>query len=139
MDQPFELQDETDVMRRMGLTSGMDQPNACSSEELEAAVSLVPPLMEPFVREMASTGTTGQSSIAMSPNLRIPELPQSVNRQLFGNGKGNLPGSLFALGAENVVGKEEDDDVDLDDEDVDEDDEEMEDEDDEDLEDDEDE
>lgn len=55
-DNTFEIHDDIEVLKRMGLALGLDK-GSCSPEDLERARRMVPRNLEPYVREMAQAGS----------------------------------------------------------------------------------
>ncbi|XP_072268680.1 transcription factor Dp-1 [Pyxicephalus adspersus] len=51
-DNTFEIHDDIEVLKRMGMACGLETGN-CSAEDLKLARSLVPKALEPYVTEMA--------------------------------------------------------------------------------------
>ncbi|XP_068782437.1 transcription factor Dp-1 isoform X3 [Struthio camelus] len=51
-DNTFEIHDDIEVLKRMGMACGLESGN-CSAEDLKIARSLVPKALEPYVTEMA--------------------------------------------------------------------------------------
>ncbi|OCT92523.1 hypothetical protein XELAEV_180155791mg [Xenopus laevis] len=51
-DNTFEIHDDIEVLKRMGMACGLESGN-CSAEDLKTAKSLVPKALEPYVTEMA--------------------------------------------------------------------------------------
>ncbi|XP_068124203.1 transcription factor Dp-1 [Hyperolius riggenbachi] len=51
-DNTFEIHDDIEVLKRMGMACGLESGN-CSAEDLKLARSLVPKALEPYVTEMA--------------------------------------------------------------------------------------
>ncbi|KAM6225966.1 LOW QUALITY PROTEIN: transcription factor Dp-1-like [Porphyrio hochstetteri] len=51
-DNTFEIHDDTEVLKRMGMACGLES-GSCSAEDLKIARSLVPKALEPYVTEMA--------------------------------------------------------------------------------------
>uniref|UniRef100_A0A023GFL4 Transcription factor n=2 Tax=Amblyomma TaxID=6942 RepID=A0A023GFL4_AMBTT len=54
-DGTFEIHDDIEVLKRMGLALGLDK-GSCSPEDLERARRMVPRSLEPYVRQMAQGG-----------------------------------------------------------------------------------
>lgn len=54
-DDTFEIHDDIEVLKRMGLALGLDK-GTCSPEDLERARRMVPRSLEPYVRKMAQAG-----------------------------------------------------------------------------------
>lgn len=55
-DNTFEIHDDIEVLKRMGMACGLESGN-CSAEDLKVARSLVPKVLEPYV-----TGQRGVTS-----------------------------------------------------------------------------
>lgn len=49
---PFEIHDDLEILKRMGLTAGLEK-QSCTPEELEAAKTLLPPALVPYLEDMA--------------------------------------------------------------------------------------
>lgn len=48
-DNTFEIHDDIEVLKRMGMAYGLES-GACSKENLQTALSLVPPVLKPYVQ-----------------------------------------------------------------------------------------
>ena len=53
-DNTFEIHDDIEVLKRMGLTLGLDN-GSCSKDDIDKAVSMVPPSLEHYVRNIAQS------------------------------------------------------------------------------------
>ena len=47
-DNTFEIHDDIEVLKRMGMALGLDR-NSCSQHDLQTALKLVPKALEPYV------------------------------------------------------------------------------------------
>ncbi|XP_069034861.1 transcription factor Dp-1b isoform X2 [Lepisosteus oculatus] len=67
-DNMFEIHDDIEVLKRMGMAYGLES-GKCSPEDLKAAQSLVPKALEPYVIEMAQGSISSvYSSVGVSSN-----------------------------------------------------------------------
>lgn len=61
-DNTFEIHDDIEVLKRMGLAFGLEK-GECSPENLSRAVSLLPKSLEPYVKQIASSGASRSSTV----------------------------------------------------------------------------
>lgn len=77
-DNTFEIHDDIEVLKRMGMACGLESGN-CSAEDLKVARSLVPKVLEPYV-----TGQHGVSSSWSSlPIAALPATPALLQTGLY--------------------------------------------------------
>ncbi|XP_039249913.2 transcription factor Dp-1-like [Styela clava] len=72
-DNTFEIHDDIEVLKRMGMAYGLEK-GSCSKENLRTAQSLVPPVLKPYLEEMAGYGklkpdTSNPSSASSSQTI----------------------------------------------------------------------
>nr|CAB3266920.1 Dp-1 Transcription factor [Phallusia mammillata] len=65
-DNTFEIHDDIEVLKRMGMAYGLESGN-CSEENLRTAQTLLPPALKPYLQEMA--GFRKDSVTIGSPNM----------------------------------------------------------------------
>eukprot|EP00112_Aurelia_sp_Birch-Aquarium-sp1_P007575 Seg1826.8 transcript_id=Seg1826.8/GoldUCD/mRNA.D3Y31 product="Transcription factor Dp-1" protein_id=Seg1826.8/GoldUCD/D3Y31 len=78
-DNTFEIHDDIEVLKRMGMAMGLER-GECPPEKLSLAKSMVPKALEPYVRQMA-VGSSIESEIANIPTDR-PERSRSPSSPL---------------------------------------------------------
>jgi len=75
-DEAFEIHDDIEVLKRMGLSFGLEK-GECGDKNLKAARTMVPKALEPYVSQMAN-GTYGQMELIDVDKLRTPISPLST-------------------------------------------------------------
>jgi len=133
-DEAFEIHDDIEVLKRMGLSLGLDKGD-CSDKNLRVARNMVPKALEPYVVQMAN-GTYGdidlievdrnQSTATPSSPLAIPMIAQPStsmlpssskslvrNTQFSSNNRTDTPSPSLQTDSETDNEVEEDDDGEL--------------------------
>ncbi|XP_078474312.1 transcription factor Dp-1-like isoform X1 [Lampetra planeri] len=80
-DNAFEIHDDVEVLKRMGLTFGLET-GTCSPENMERARLLVPKALQPFVRDMACQEFESADQNAASG--RLDGLPSPLDIEVDG-------------------------------------------------------
>ena len=62
-DNTFEIHDDIEVLKRMGMAFGLEK-NECSDENLKKAVGMMPRALEPYILELAGKGSILQHSLS---------------------------------------------------------------------------
>lgn len=75
-DNTFEIHDDIEVLKRMGMALGLER-GACTSDSLARACKMVPKALEPYVLDMAS----GDNSLVMTSGAIRPIDPTAVGAQ----------------------------------------------------------
>ncbi|XP_060039731.1 transcription factor Dp-1 isoform X2 [Erinaceus europaeus] len=116
-DNTFEIHDDIEVLKRMGLACGLDS-GSCSAEDLRTARSLVPKALEPYVTEMAQ-GTIGgvflASTISGSNGTRLSasDLTNGGDGMLATSSSGSQYSGSRVETPVSCVGDEDEDDEDF--------------------------
>ncbi|BFZ06138.1 hypothetical protein BsWGS_09177 [Bradybaena similaris] len=90
-DNTFEIHDDIEVLKRMGMAFGLER-GQCTSQDLARASKMVPKSLEPYVIEMANSSTPFQSnavrpvdpSSATAQQARYQQQSTSQSASLFG-------------------------------------------------------
>ncbi|ERE90284.1 transcription factor Dp-1 isoform 1 [Cricetulus griseus] len=116
-DNTFEIHDDIEVLKRMGMACGLESGN-CSAEDLKVARSLVPKALEPYVTEMAqgSIGgvfvtTTGSTS--NGTRLSASDLSNGADGMLATSSNGSQYSGSRVETPVSYVGEDDDDDDDF--------------------------
>ncbi|XP_060237393.1 transcription factor Dp-1 isoform X3 [Meriones unguiculatus] len=116
-DNTFEIHDDIEVLKRMGMACGLESGN-CSAEDLKVARSLVPKALEPYVTEMAqgSIGgvfvtTTGSTS--NGTRLSASDLSNGADGMLATSSNGSQYSGSRVETPVSCVGEDDDDDDDF--------------------------
>ncbi|XP_066930832.1 transcription factor Dp-1-like [Clytia hemisphaerica] len=72
-DEAFEIHDDIEVLKRMGLSFGLEK-GVCTDKNLKSARTMVPKALEPYVSQMAN-GTYGNMDLIDVEKLRRPISP----------------------------------------------------------------
>ncbi|KAF7689660.1 transcription factor Dp-1b isoform X2 [Silurus meridionalis] len=113
-DNMFEIHDDIEVLKRMGMAFGLES-GKCTSENLKIARTLIPKAMEPFVTDMAQgvhRQINGGFSHTNSDNGAVATMASSSNSSCHGSSR-DTPASFL----EDEEEDEDDDDEDFDDDD----------------------
>lgn len=123
-DNTFEIHDDIEVLKRMGMACGLESGN-CSPENLKVARSLVPKALEPYVTEMAqgsinsvyvaSTGSSSNNARFSSSDFSNGEdrlLPTSSNGSQYSGSRVETPVSYAGDDDEDDDDYDENDDDD---------------------------
>lgn len=60
-DNTFEIHDDIEVLKRMGLAFGLEK-GECSSENLRKAIDILPRSLEPYLKELAATTSAAKQA-----------------------------------------------------------------------------
>ncbi|GAA6089760.1 transcription factor Dp-1b [Tachysurus ichikawai] len=115
-DNMFEIHDDIEVLKRMGMAFGLDS-GKCTAENLKIARTLIPKALEPFLSDMAQgvhKQPNGVHARTNSDNAAVGNVASSSNSSCHGSSR-DTPASFL---------EDEEEDEDEDEEDFDEDDEE---------------
>ncbi|KAK2817886.1 hypothetical protein Q7C36_021819 [Tachysurus vachellii] len=115
-DNMFEIHDDIEVLKRMGMALGLDS-GKCTAENLKIARTLIPKALEPFLSDMAQgvhKQPNGGYARTNSDNVAVGNVASSSNSSYHGSSR-DTPASFL---------EDEEEDEDEDEEDFDEDDEE---------------
>lgn len=75
-DEAFEIHDDIEVLKRMGLSFGLEK-GQCGDKNVKAARTMVPKALEPYVSQMAN-GTYGNMELIDVDKIRTPISPLST-------------------------------------------------------------
>ncbi|XP_078489777.1 transcription factor protein [Ciona intestinalis] len=80
-DNTFEIHDDIEVLKRMGMAYGLEA-GVCSKENLRTAMTLVPPVLKPYLEQMAgkASGEVSEASVG-TPEVKIE--PQTIDVSSF--------------------------------------------------------
>ncbi|XP_046851930.1 transcription factor Dp-1-like [Xenia sp. Carnegie-2017] len=65
-DNRFEIHDDIEVLKRMGMAFGLEKTN-CKESDVEIAKTMVPKALEPYVTDLAKNGPCGLGSTGITP------------------------------------------------------------------------
>lgn len=68
-DRTFEIHDDIEVLKRMGLALGLDKGH-CSQADLQRAVKMVPKALEPYVNDMAFGRSSAKTTFAVKTEVQ---------------------------------------------------------------------
>ncbi|XP_014447542.1 transcription factor Dp-1 [Tupaia chinensis] len=113
-DNTFEIHDDIEVLKRMGLACGLES-GRCSAEDLETARSLVPKALEPYVTEMAQGPIGGVFVSTAGPTsngtrLSASDLTNGADGTLATSSNGSQYSSSRVETPVSCVGEDDDDD-----------------------------
>ncbi|XP_028405613.1 transcription factor Dp-1-like isoform X2 [Dendronephthya gigantea] len=65
-DNRFEIHDDIEVLKRMGMAFGLEK-KVCNDSNIELAKTMVPKALEPYVTDLAKNGPSGLGSTGITP------------------------------------------------------------------------
>ncbi|NP_001087582.1 transcription factor Dp-1 S homeolog [Xenopus laevis] len=116
-DNTFEIHDDIEVLKRMGMACGLESGN-CSAEDLKTAKSLVPKALEPYVTEMAQGSISSvyisfsSGSVSNGRRFSSSDLTGCTDGILATSSNGSQYSSSRVETPVSYAGEEEDDDED---------------------------
>ncbi|XP_010829838.1 PREDICTED: transcription factor Dp-1 [Bison bison bison] len=116
-DNTFEIHDDIEVLKRMGMACGLES-GSCSPEDLRVARSLVPKALEPYVTEMAQGSLGGvfvASAVSTSNGTRLSasDLANGADGALATSSSGSQYSGSRVETPVSCVGEDDEDDEDF--------------------------
>ncbi|KAG8452137.1 hypothetical protein GDO86_004071 [Hymenochirus boettgeri] len=116
-DNTFEIHDDIEVLKRMGMACGLESGN-CSAEDLKTARSLVPKALEPYVTEMAQGSissvyiSSSSGSVSNGRRFSASDLTGCTDAMLATSSNGSQYSSSRVETPVSYVGEDDEDDED---------------------------
>uniref|UniRef100_G3TPX5 Transcription factor n=1 Tax=Loxodonta africana TaxID=9785 RepID=G3TPX5_LOXAF len=113
-DNTFEIHDDTEVLKQMGLARGLES-GSCSAEHLKMARSLIPKALEPYVTEMSqrsisSVFVTSSGSTSNGTRLSASDVANGADEMLAVSFSGSQFSGFRVEMPVSYVGEDDNDD-----------------------------